>query len=159
MVRDDARPDAPFNTSARSTGSVERPARTLSSLAVGRVLVSLGARTYAGLELGSGPAFERPDAGSPRTSEIYYEAVTGFVEPLGPFFIGAELGVGGRSSYQDPAVVTTTDAVIDPRARAGVWLSPWLSLDATAGADVLDAGAWSCGVYLAMHSYSYGGLR
>ena len=45
------------------------------------------------------------------------------------------------------------------RARATMWLSPFINVGVTAGASVIDRGAWVTGVHLGFVSRSFAGTR
>jgi hypothetical protein len=49
--------------------------------------------------------------------------------------------------------------LLEARARAALWLSPFLNLGVTAGASVIDRGAWMAGVNLGFVTQAFGGLR
>ena len=57
------------------------------------------------------------------------------------------------------AVVTASQSVVEVRARASTWLTPFVSLGATAGASVIDRGDWMAGLYLGVHSHAFAGNR
>jgi hypothetical protein len=82
---------------------------------------------------------------------------------------GAEVVGGVRSvayyyeSRYLACVNTTSHAVTSPvleaRARASLWLSPYVSVGASAGASVIDRGAWVTGLHLGLVTKPYGNLR
>lgn len=72
------------------------------------------------------------------------------------------IGYQYESSYL--TCVTTamhwvTSPILEARARASYWLSPWVSVGATAGASVLERGAWMAGVHVGLVTQAFGGLR
>ena len=85
------------------------------------------------------------------------------------FAVAAEMAGGVRdveyrfdSSYHDCEQTSSIDAVrgvVEARARAEVWVYPWVSIGATVGTSVLDRGDWLGGMYVGLHSRAYGGLR
>ena len=57
----------------------------------------------------------------------------------------------------DTTVVNVVQGVIEARARAELWLNPWLTLGAQAGANVMARGDWMTGVYLGAHTRAFAG--
>lgn len=57
---------------------------------------------------------------------------------------------------------STTQSVRSPlleaRARASLWLSPFVNLGVTAGASIIDRGAWIAGAHLGFVTQAFGGL-
>jgi hypothetical protein len=49
--------------------------------------------------------------------------------------------------------------VLEPRVRGELWLAPQLTLGAAAGAEISGQHAWMAGIYLGVHSHSYGRAR
>ena len=83
--------------------------------------------------------------------------------------VAAELAGGVRSveyrfdsNYHDceqNPTIGVVGGVVEARARAEVWVSPWVSLSVTVGTSVIDQDDWMAGAYLGLHSRAYGGLR
>lgn len=96
-------------------------------------------------------------------------AVAGIQGAVGPGSLGAEIAGGVRSitHYYESrylACVTTTAhgaamPVLEARARASYWLTPFISVGATAGASLVDRGAWVGGLHLGFATQAYGGQR
>jgi hypothetical protein len=96
-------------------------------------------------------------------------AVAGIQGAAGPGSLGAELVGGVRSithGYESRylACVTTTShsaamPVLEARARASYWLTPFVNLGATAGASLVDRGAWVGGLHLGFVTQAFGGQR
>jgi hypothetical protein len=66
------------------------------------------------------------------------------------------------SSYHDCDTDTTivaNRAVIEARARAEVWVSPWVTAGVSVGSNVLEKSDWMAGVFLGVHSRAFAGSR
>ena len=66
------------------------------------------------------------------------------------------------SSYHYCETTTTVTAnmgVVEARARAELWLSPWLTAGVTVGSNVLERSDWMAGFYFGAHSRAYAGAR
>lgn len=95
--------------------------------------------------------------------------IHGVLGAAGRGSFGAELAGGVRSityyyeSHYLSCVSTTSHSVSTPileaRARAQLWLSPFVNLGASAGASVIDRGAWMAGVHLGFATKAYANLR
>jgi hypothetical protein len=83
--------------------------------------------------------------------------------------LGVELSGGMRavsysfqSNYHACEQTTTITAyapIAEARARGELWLSPWLTAGVTVGTSVLEKNAWMGGVYVGVHTRSFGGDR
>jgi hypothetical protein len=88
--------------------------------------------------------------------------VVGAMSRQGNAAFGVELAAGGRSVvYQlgDSSSASSTSvgtAVVEPRARAQYWVTPFVALGAQVGANVIDHGDWMAGAFLAVHTRAYG---
>lgn len=92
--------------------------------------------------------------------------VLGVRARLGNLQLGAEAAGGLRTltySYQSnylaceqTASFTTSMPVLEARARAALWVTPFISIGATAGKSVIDE-AWVGGVYFNANSRAFGG--
>lgn len=60
---------------------------------------------------------------------------------------------------QTEETLTATQSVLELRARASTWLTPFVSAGAMVGASVIDKGDWMGGIYLGVHTHAYGGSR
>jgi hypothetical protein len=93
--------------------------------------------------------------------------VAGVRLPLGFGALGVELAGGVRavsyafrSSYHDCRQTTNVSAlagVAEARARGELWLGPWLTAGVTLGTSVLERNNWMGGLYLGVHSRTFGG--
>jgi hypothetical protein len=67
-----------------------------------------------------------------------------------------------NSSYHHCEEITTINVVrgvVEARARAEVWLLPWITAGATLGANVTALDDWMAGLYLGVHNRTFGGRR
>jgi hypothetical protein len=67
-----------------------------------------------------------------------------------------------ESSYHNCETDTTivsNRSVVEARARAETWLSPWLTFGVTLGSNVLQRNDWMAGIYFGAHSRAYAGTR
>jgi hypothetical protein len=49
------------------------------------------------------------------------------------------------------------EGVLEGRAHADLWLTPWFTIGGLAGTSLLERGDWLIGVQLGLHTYSYAG--
>jgi hypothetical protein len=85
------------------------------------------------------------------------------------FAVAAEIAGGVRdveyrfdSTYHDceqTSMIDVMRGVLEARARAEVWVYPWVSFGASVGRSVIDGDDWMAGAYVGLHSRAYGGLR
>jgi hypothetical protein len=60
---------------------------------------------------------------------------------------------------ESTSTIAVNQGVVEARARAEVWMGPWFTLGATAGANLLARGDWLAGLYVGFHSRAYAGTR
>ncbi len=126
-------------------------------------------RTAGRAEMTSTGMFGAPSitpSGSPTIGAL---GVAGFRGELGRGSLGVEMAGGTRTisynyeSHYLSCVSTMTHRVssstLEARARASLWLSPFVNLGATAGASVIDRGGWMAGVHIGFVSQAYGNQR
>jgi hypothetical protein len=117
----------------------------------------------------------RPHVGVAGGSVIGAGTLVGAATPrLGRFSARAEVYVGGlsHSLSTDAATTPLPDScdsdgcpgelgvdtwVVEPRVSLSFWLSPWFTLDAYGGANLVTLGDWSTGLGLTFHARSYDG--
>jgi len=78
---------------------------------------------------------------------------------LGPISLGAELSGGVMQSSFPQQQGEQTDALVEARGRAELWLAPWFTVGGAIGASLIDRGAWMAGLYLGVHTWAYAGDR
>ena len=78
---------------------------------------------------------------------------------LGPFSVGAEMAGGVMQSSFPKEPNEQTDAILEARGRAELWLAPWFTVGGAIGASLIDRGAWMAGLYLGVHTWAYAGDR
>lgn len=95
--------------------------------------------------------------------------VAGVHGAAGDTTLGVEVAGGVRSityqyeshylSCQTSSSQTVSSPVLEVRARASRWISPFVNVGASAGASVIDRGAWVAGVHLGFATQAYSNLR
>lgn len=165
-----------------SSGGASRDVAMLSDVRMG---VGLPHNLYTGFDLELGglvaPATATAEMtttpgayGSPNVSQgngmvIGFSGIAGY-RAVGRRGSLAIEGAGGLrsvrykfdSSYHDCATSTTivdNRSVVEARARAEVWLNPWLTAGVTLGSNVLERDDWMAGIYLGAHSRAFAGGR
>lgn len=128
---------------------------------------SVGVRrgVYLGFGVEGGPVVERdPRPTGAATPVGFYAAGTlhaGVRQRVGALLLSAELGSGAMIVPIAPSVPAVEGAAMEPidlggrfvieaRARADIWLNPWFTAGAFAGADLQGRGAVA-GLQFAMH--------
>jgi len=151
-------PPVPAMMTAR-TASGDTP---LADIATAELRLTVGLRGfYGGLELSIGDLTRRTYS----FGALVQGGVVGGVQiPLGPFVVGAELLGGGRSerlthNINNNMAPAVTAGIVEARARAGVWVTPWLMIEGALGTGVLDRRERFATVGVAFHSRTYAGQR
>ena len=100
-------------------------------------------------------------------------ALAGVTLPrLGALQLRAETFAGGwlLSTHVDQPILDSVDCgdgcpstsigggTVEPRIRADVWLTPWVTLGAWGGANALHAGDWSSGLAFSVHGRGFDGV-
>lgn len=89
--------------------------------------------------------------------------VFGLADALGPFDVAAEALFAGRSirltTNINRLAPASTDPVIELRARAAYWVTPWFTVTAEAGSGVLDPSEWVAAIGVGVHTRAFGGRR
>ena len=73
--------------------------------------------------------------------------------------LGVELATGWRGVRYSIDSDDVNDAIVQPRVRGQLWVSPQLTLGAAAGATLVGDRSWMAGVYLGVHSNLFGSFR
>lgn len=133
-----------------------------ADLAAGDVRFSAGAHGfYAGVEIAMGDLTQDT---YPFGAYVEGGALVGVRVSVASFELGGELFAGGRSirlthNINDNKATADRSGVVEARLTAGLWLTPWLLLDAAAGTGILDRQEWLATIGVAFHSRSYAGER
>jgi hypothetical protein len=160
-------PDAATVTTARLGVGLPRGLYLAAEVELGGL-----SRTAGRAEMTSAGMFGAPSI-TPTSSVVAgtfaVAGIHGALGAAGRTSLGAEVAGGVRSityNYESrylSCVSTTSHAVSSPileaRARAQLWLSPFVNLGASAGASVLDRGAWMAGLHLGFATKAYANLR
>lgn len=136
------------------------PSAELADLATSEARLVLGTRgLYAGLELTIGDVTGRT---YPYGAFVQGGAVAGTELPVWRLVLGAELLGGARSvrltnNLNNNMAPADRSLVVEARVRVGVWVTPWLRVDAAAGEGVLDRRERSATLEVGFHSRSFAG--
>jgi hypothetical protein len=125
---------------------------------------------YAGVDLraawGDAPSATFAYAGGPTTTWdsawlVTMAGVAGARLPLGRVSLRGELVAGMHgASVASTAMDTSASTVaplVEPRVGVDVWLSPWWTLEATAGANLVDRSERVVGLGLGLHLQAFDG--
>lgn len=136
------------------------------------VEVDLGGLTQPGraaTEMMTTGSFGSPDLQQERGFVVDSTATIGVHGATHAGGIGAELSGGLRavsysfqSNYHDcqqATSITVFAPIAEARVRGELWISPWLTAGATVGTSVLEQHSWMGGVYVGVHTRSFGGER
>jgi len=121
--------------------------------ATAQFTMSMRHRTYAGGELEAGVL---EGAGS-STAGMY--GVFGVELPFAGGALGGELASGWRTVRYSMEGADFSKVVIEPRLRASVWLSEFVTLAATGGLTLGEQSVWMAGVSIGVHSSPFGRWR
>jgi hypothetical protein len=127
-------------------------------VAVDGELGGLADQAGGGVEMTSAGALGTPSIRQRGAVVASGLGVVGAHGNFGSALLGVELAGGARNiSYQyeshylaceqSPSLSVTTP-VLEVRARASFWLSPFINVGASAGASLVDRGAWLAGINL-----------
>lgn len=158
---------------------------TLATAVTSTMRLGIGTRHgfYAGLEgelggigaqSGSVEMQAQGSFGSPQL-----DAATGMY--MGAFGIAGVRGSAGRATFaiegaggvrseryrfastyhlcETTDVIAVTDGVVEARARAELWLNPWVTAGVSLGTSVVHRDDWLAGAYFGFHSRAFGGGR
>jgi hypothetical protein len=106
--------------------------------------------TYIGGELEAG-ALDEPGSS---TAGAY--VVSGIDLPCAAGSLGGELASGWRSVRYSNDTDDVSKIVFEPRLRAQVWLSEYITLAATGGMTLSEQQVFMAGVSIGIHSWSFG---
>lgn len=136
------------------------------------VEVDLGGLTqpgHASTEMMSTGSFGSPDLQQERGFVVDSIATIGVHGATHAGGLGAELSGGLRavsysfqSNYhacEQATSITAFAPIAEARVRGELWISPWLTAGAIVGTSVIEQHSWMGGVYLGVHTRSFGGGR
>ena len=151
------------------SGMAQR-ASAMAAMGELRVGVDLPLHLYAAgeVELGSATAPDTGDLSALRTDgEMSTGSASGMF--LGGYgVLGARFGThagllaleaAAGARHVSGLITDASTGVVEARARAEVWLGPWITLGGTLGTSVLERGDWMTGVYVGLHSRAFAGGR
>lgn len=121
-----------------------------------QVVVSMTDHTYAGFEVEISPTDAAAAPGS-RLLAAGTQLLLGFQGGTKFIKLGLEAAGGGRLIVTDHNTDDDSELVLEGRARADIWITPWVTLGGALGTSLLHKDEWMAGVYFAAHTYSFGG--
>jgi hypothetical protein len=146
----------PFGVAARSATPTSDTGDDLVTTAIRVAGAEHG--FYLGLELELGDVLHHT---YPYGAFVQGDAVAGGNLTLGAFDAGAELAVAGRNverivDFEHLPEATYRAFVLEARAHADAWLTPWLTVGIELGAGLLERSEWLAGVTAGFHSRAFG---
>ena len=137
----------------RAAGSTQVSRTQNGITASGQFTMATSHHLYVGGELEAGRLEERGSnvAGAYAISGAQHVGKAGS--------LGLELAGGWRALRYSLDADDLSKLVVEPRLRGELWLSPRLTLGATAGATLGEGGVWMAGVYIGVHSHLFGARR
>ncbi|MBX3159509.1 MAG: hypothetical protein KF773_26295 [Deltaproteobacteria bacterium] len=70
-----------------------------------------------------------------------------------------EIAAGGRVMEISGSPRYDGSGLVELRARADIWLGPWVTIGGMVGRNLLQENEWTAGIALGMHTWSFGGTR
>jgi hypothetical protein len=170
-IERDGMPDA-----FRVEPAPDRAANELLLIAPMRFGMGLPYGLFVAAEAEMGGVLNRADVKTSDSSLVLHDGfaasaagVVGIAGSVPHGRLGVELVSGARLIWykfqpRDPASTETTRArgtaaLVEARVVAELWVNPWFTAGATAGASVIDHGSWIGGLYFGASSRSFGGTR
>src|SRR5205823_14245173 len=85
--------------------------------------------------------------------------VAGVHVGLGAVAIDGELAGGGRfvETATQSRYAIDGEGVVEARARAALWVSPWVTVGGVLGTSMIARGEWTAGLFVGGHSWAFGG--
>jgi hypothetical protein len=93
------------------------------------------------------------------TSMLAGLASFGATGEAGMFRLGAELTAGVAQYSFDREWSAVNEMVLEARARADLWISPWGTLGLVVSRSALHRDDWMAGMYIGAHADPYAGLN
>lgn len=121
-----------------------------------QVTVAHSQHLYGGLELEVSPTLPPAGAVGARTFGAGSSLLLGLQGGSQTVKLAAELAGGVR--IIDSADDEGLEPVLEARARGDLWLTPWATVGVVVGTSLLDRREWMTGIFLAAHTYAFGGM-
>lgn len=121
-----------------------------------QVVASMTDHLYAGFEVEISPTDADAVSGA-RLLAAGSQLLFGFQGGTKFVKLGLEVAGGGRLIVSEQDNDDDSELVLEGRARADIWLTPWITLGGALGSSFLNRGEWMAGIYFAAHTYSFGG--
>lgn len=121
-----------------------------------QVVASITDHLYAGFEVEISPTDADAVSGA-RLLAAGSQLLVGFQGGTKFIKLGIEAAGGGRLIVSEQSDDDDSELVLEGRARADIWLTPWITIGGALGSSFLNRGEWMAGVYFAAHTYSFGG--
>jgi hypothetical protein len=150
---------SPVSLRATATSGADPGAMTDAVTFSERLGFALPRRLYVAFEfeLGNLIAFDDPTA-SPDIV-LASTAALGLRGGLGPGAIALEVAGGALAQSYATDGRLRGEPLVEARARADLWITPWFSFGGTVGTSLLDRDLWTAGLHLGFHSHAYAGDR
>ena len=146
-----------LSTASRRAGPAPESTATDDAMTVDeRLGFGIKHHLYAALDIEFGN-FGEFDSSSPTARDVVLDGMgsIGLRGSLGPLSVAVEAAGGGLAYTYPTDADYHTEAVLEARGRADVWLAPWFTLGAMAGSSLLRSGEWVGGIYVGFHTHAY----
>jgi hypothetical protein len=148
-------PAKPVLRSTTDMSTVIDPGSDTSFTVTEQIGVATSPVSYLGFEVEMSPTYADDLGPGSRTYAAGAQLLAGVYGGARAFKLGVELAGGGR--FVEMGNDVGEEWTVEARARADLWLSPWVTIGGAVGTSLLDRGEWMLGLHLGVHSYSYGG--
>jgi hypothetical protein len=132
-------------------------------------LGGITAQSAASVEMQSGGVFGNPALSATTGMYIGALGIAGIRGTTRRATFAVEAAGGVRteryrfaSSYHDcesTSAINVSQGVVEARARAELWLNPWLTAGVSLGTSVVEHDDWLAGLYVGFHSRAFAGGR
>jgi hypothetical protein len=142
---------------SRRAGPAPAEAQTDDAMTVDeRLGFGITHHLYAALDIEFGN-FGEFDSSSPTSRDVVLDGMgsIGLRGSLGPLSLAVEAAGGGLAYTYPTDADYHTEAILEARGRADVWLAPWFTVGAMAGSSLLRKGEWVTGIYVGFHTHAY----
>jgi hypothetical protein len=158
-VRRLPRPPAPEpRAAARSTsGATIAPTGSDTSYTIAETISIATSRvSFIGFEVEISPNAAQNPAPGARAYAAGAQLLLGLHGGTHRFGVATELA-GGIRVVETDLTDNGEQGVLEARAHADLWLTPWFTIGGLAGTSLLERGDWLIGIQLGLHTYSYAG--